>query len=145
MKYARKSHGFTLVELLIVVIVIAILAAISVVAYSGAQQRGRDAVRTHDIATLQRAIESYNVMNGTYPGVCPGGNGSGCDVSNLATALVPDIIAKVPNDPQYPYHAYNYVRGSATSYGLYVTHYETKPPCKVGVNMFAGWWGAPTC
>ena len=38
----NKVKGFTLVELLIVIVVIAILAAISIVAYNGIQQRSRD-------------------------------------------------------------------------------------------------------
>ena len=42
----NKVKGFTLVELLIVIVVIAILAAISIVAYNGIQQRSRDSAAT---------------------------------------------------------------------------------------------------
>lgn len=38
----QKAYGFTIVELLIVIVVIAVLAAISVVAYAGIQNRARD-------------------------------------------------------------------------------------------------------
>lgn len=51
----RKSiSGFTIVELLIVIVVIAILAAISVVAYNGIQTRARDAARDTALSTLKK-------------------------------------------------------------------------------------------
>lgn len=57
MKRARQK-GFTIVELLIVIVVVGILATISVVAYNGAQQRARNAARL-DIVT--KAIEVVEV------------------------------------------------------------------------------------
>lgn len=48
-----KQRGFTIVELLIVIVVIAILAAISIIAYNGIQSRARDAQRSNDIATIK--------------------------------------------------------------------------------------------
>ena len=41
----KKQTGFTIVELLIVIVVIGILAAITIVAFNGVQQRARDAQR----------------------------------------------------------------------------------------------------
>ena len=50
---ARKNNqGFTLVELLIVVVIIAILAAITIVVYNGIQQRARDSRRAEDMHTI---------------------------------------------------------------------------------------------
>lgn len=60
----KKSSGFTLVELLIVIVVIAILAAISVVAYRGVQDRARDTRRVNDIAQIKKALMSYDVIHG---------------------------------------------------------------------------------
>ena len=59
-------RGFTIVELLIVIVVIAILASISIVAYNGIQQRARDNVRKQDIAQLAKALKLYAVDNGDY-------------------------------------------------------------------------------
>lgn len=49
-------RGFTIVELLIVIVVIAILAAISVVAYNGIQERSKVSKRESDLATYYKAI-----------------------------------------------------------------------------------------
>lgn len=64
----RKSKsGFTLVELLIAIVVIAILASISVVAFNGIQQRARDTQRVHEIKTIARALEMYYSEHDSYP------------------------------------------------------------------------------
>lgn len=59
----QSANGFTIVELLIVIVVIAILAAISIVAYSGIQARARDTKRASDIAVIEKAIRAYDVAN----------------------------------------------------------------------------------
>ncbi|MCA9336234.1 prepilin-type N-terminal cleavage/methylation domain-containing protein, partial [Candidatus Saccharibacteria bacterium] len=45
----HRLSGFTIVELLIVIVVLAILAAITIVAYNGIQQRSRDSIRKSDL------------------------------------------------------------------------------------------------
>lgn len=62
-----RAAGFTIVELLIIIVIIAILAATSVVAYTGVQQRGRDTIRTNTISQLQKAFEAYKAEHGRYP------------------------------------------------------------------------------
>jgi len=66
-RYNPKSHGFTIVELLIVIVVIAILSAIIIVAYSGAQNRAKDAALNDEIQKLQEAVELYKTRTGAYP------------------------------------------------------------------------------
>jgi len=61
----KQQTGFTIVELLIVIVVIAILAAISIVAYNGIQKRARDTTRKSDLASIAKAVQLYGVDNGT--------------------------------------------------------------------------------
>lgn len=74
-----KLRGFTIVELLIVIVVVAVLAAISVVAYNGIQQRARDNVRKQDVAAIAKALQLYAVDKGGFmsTGSGCGGNGNG--------------------------------------------------------------------
>ena len=66
-----KKSGFTIVELLIVIVVIAILAAISIVAYNGIQQRARETRIFSDLSGAAKKFELYNVDNGVYPASGP--------------------------------------------------------------------------
>ncbi len=60
--------GFTLVELLIVMALITVLAAIGIVSFRGAQNRARDAQRKADLRQYQTALEVYaNDNDGFYP------------------------------------------------------------------------------
>lgn len=65
--WGRKQTGFTIVELLIVIVVIAILAAITIVAYNGIQNRSKNTAVQSDIKQVQKLIEAYNALNGSYP------------------------------------------------------------------------------
>lgn len=63
----KNTSGFTIVELLIVIVVIAILAAVSIVAYTNIQQRARDTQRIQDVATIVKALELHYAVVGSYP------------------------------------------------------------------------------
>lgn len=72
---ANERRGFTIVELLIVIVVIGILAAITIVAFNGVQSRARDSVRKNDLAQLAKAIQIYAVDKGdNVEAGCGGGN-----------------------------------------------------------------------
>ena len=68
----KKAHGFTIVELLIVIVIIAILAAITLVAYNGITARANDSRRRSDIKNIETALEIYFADNGQYPAVTNG-------------------------------------------------------------------------
>lgn len=56
-----KAKGFTIVELLIVVVIIAILAAITIVAYNGIQNRAKTSSAQAAAASLQKKVEVYGI------------------------------------------------------------------------------------
>lgn len=63
----RKQSGFTIVELLIVIVVIGILAAIVITTFTGVQKKGRDADRKSDINAIDSQVEVYFAENAKYP------------------------------------------------------------------------------
>lgn len=63
----KRNNGFTIVELLIVIVVIAILAAISIVAYNGMQQRARETAMKTDLSNAAKKIRIYQIDNSKYP------------------------------------------------------------------------------
>ncbi len=67
MTLKNKRSGFTIVELLIVIVVIGILAGLVIVTFNGIQQKGRNTERTTDIKAIEAQIEAYNSQNGRYP------------------------------------------------------------------------------
>lgn len=113
----RRQSGFTIVELLIVIVVIAILATISVVAYNGIQQRARDNIRKSDLATIEKALELLYIDHGKYIttsepcmdtsiGVDSGGCngiivnvGDWASVSNMRNLIDEGYVNSVPVDP----------------------------------------------
>lgn len=79
MQWAKqKQAGFTIVELLIVVVVIAILAAITVVAYNGITNNAYDSSVKSDLANIARKYEMFKADNpaGLYPYGSGGGSQS---------------------------------------------------------------------
>ena len=66
-KHSSKNNGFTIVELLIVIVVIGILAAIVIVAFNGVQDRARWTKLQGDLSAVNKAIQMSYAENGSYP------------------------------------------------------------------------------
>ncbi len=109
---SQKNYGFTIVELLIVVVVIGILAAIVTVAYTGIQTRAKLAAVYSDMASVNKQILAYEVINGQFPVTSPtmaGGSTTALADANClyagtgvtATAQwVPGLSASLPQSDQ---------------------------------------------
>lgn len=153
----KSRKGFTIVELLIVIVVIAILAAISLVAYNGVQQRARDSQRKADVAAIVKALELYYNDKGRYPGTPDETGGSStinsgwsttADSSwrNMVSALEP-YAKGIGSDPistpgakmtegigyNYAYFASSTAYCGAAPYQMYMLIYqfENSPPQRV--------------
>lgn len=63
----EKQTGFTIVELLIVVVVIAILAAITIVAYNGMQRQAQNSATMSEVASAAKQLKADFSLNGAYP------------------------------------------------------------------------------
>jgi prepilin-type N-terminal cleavage/methylation domain-containing protein len=66
-KARQQERGFTIVELLIVIVVIAILATITIVAYNGVQSRAKAATAADNASKVQQVAESINQDTASYP------------------------------------------------------------------------------
>ena len=84
-------RGFTLIEVLVAVTIIAILTSIGVVSYSSVNKRSRDAKRKGDVEQLRSALEMYRADNSYYPNT---GSGSWTDASGAQTSTIDTKLTK---------------------------------------------------
>lgn len=63
----QNKKGFTIIELLIVIVIIAILAAITLVAYNSVQTRAKNSAIIAAVNQSLKLVMSYGVVNGSYP------------------------------------------------------------------------------
>jgi prepilin-type N-terminal cleavage/methylation domain-containing protein len=114
--YSKKS-GFTIIELIVVVSIIGILAAVITVNFNESRAGVRDTERAVSLEQLQLALELYKDTYGQYPdqgctgpnlwagpGPHPGGMANSCSdyiVGHTSGVnFVPDFIAELPTDPR---------------------------------------------
>ncbi len=72
----RSNKGFTLVEILIVVIILGILAAIVIPQFTEASEDARESALRSDLQTVRAQIELYRVQHGMYPGFTRAADGT---------------------------------------------------------------------
>ncbi len=85
----NKQGGFTLLELLIVIVIIGILALLIIPNITSAPKKARDTKRKTDITTVRKGLEEYFVNNNIYPAA----------LTDLQTGSAP-IVKTLPLDPK---------------------------------------------
>jgi len=105
-KRSRKQEGFTLVELMVVIVIIGLLAAIVVINVFPSGDKARITRAKADIATIEQALELYKLSNGAFPSTSDGLNAlvnapAGGDPSKYQKG---GYLKKLPLDPwNHPY------------------------------------------
>lgn len=83
---SKLSRGFTFIELMVVMAVIALLLSIALPRYFDGLERGKEAVLREDLATMRDAIDHYHADKGSYP-------------SSLEALVEQRYLRFVPEDP----------------------------------------------
>lgn len=119
-----QRKGFTLIEILIVVAIIAILASVVLIGLGPTQEAGRDARRISDLQEIQNGLELWYNKCGIYPGTntCVPGT-AGATWAAFSTDLTGSGlgIETVPTDPSSG-RSYNY--GYAAGNSAYLLEAE---------------------
>jgi len=113
----KIKNGFTLIELLVVISIIGILAALTLVSYTGAQKQTRDTQRRSDLNQYRNALENYATSNS---GLYPASISSIGDLCGAGNPLDTSFISSCPADPiggDYSYGFYSSADG--VSYVIY--------------------------
>jgi type II secretion system protein G len=98
-RFIQSNRGFTIVELLIVIVVIGILAAIVIVAFNGVQNRAKDTRTRSDIKNVQSIVEKYNAETGRYPStgdLATVRTDANCYGGTAQSDWVPSVTEKLP-------------------------------------------------
>lgn len=134
----RKNAGFTLIEVMVVVVILAILASIIVPRVLSRPEQARVTAAKQDILSIQNAMALYRLDNGFYPST---EQGIAALVSKPTGEPVPQnyseegYLHKVPMDPwQQPYHYLNPGKHGA------IDIWSDGPPDKKGQNAEIGNW-----
>ena len=125
---AKDRRGFTLMELLIVMVILSILVAIATGTYATSSKRGRDNRRKNDLRSVATALEAYFSDKGRYPtgvnGVmmgCGAGDTGACgwgDSGGFTDQYGTLYMVLVPSDP-IDSQTYYYVSTTGANYKLY--------------------------
>jgi prepilin-type N-terminal cleavage/methylation domain-containing protein len=113
----KNNKGFTIVELLIVIVVIGLLAGLVLNTFQGAQARARNTERQTDVNALHTHLEVYFNDNGHYPSggsatICGSDGATSCV---LSTTIFDGLDAEALNDPSG--NGYNVVSSTPTPAG----------------------------
>jgi prepilin-type N-terminal cleavage/methylation domain-containing protein len=134
---SKKSDGFTIVELLVVIVVIGILAAITIVAYRGIAQKATEASLVSDLDNASKQLKLFFAENDTYPATLncslPDSTTNKCIKSSNGNAYTE---YQVDNNSSAPNFRLSSVNNGITSYR--VTSDSAPIACPVGFIVVPG-------
>lgn len=126
----HQKKGYTLVEILVVLTIIAVMMAAAIVSYGSITRKSRDSKRRSDMEQVRQALEMYRADNGGYPECWAGEGGSSTKLSECLGPVLTagGYLSSIPQDPKsstaafagrYWYWANNYSPGIPTQYCLF--------------------------
>src|SRR6478736_8659247 len=95
----RRDRGFTLVEMLLVLVILAVLAAIVIPKFSGRSQQAKITAAQSQISSIEMALDAFEVDTGFYPQGSAGLNALVDQPSNAQNWKGPYLKKGVPADP----------------------------------------------
>jgi prepilin-type N-terminal cleavage/methylation domain-containing protein len=102
--FKTKNAGFTVVELLVVLLIIGLLSTLLVITYTGIQEREHNNTRIADIKLISASLENYYAENGQYPTLADMNSQSWRTINLKATNIdnddLKDPISKA-QEPQF--------------------------------------------
>jgi general secretion pathway protein G len=131
----RRRHGFTLVEMLLVITIIGILAALVIPKMMGRSEQARQAAVRADIAAVKTALDAFEVDSGFYPKNINDLLQAPRDAKNWRGPY----LDKIPQDPWGNAYTYAYPgRHNANSFDIS----SSGPDGKTGTDDDIGNWTA---
>ena len=150
-KPCHREHAFTLIEMLVVISLIGILAALGLASFTSAQKQARDSVRKSDLKQYQTSMEVYgNLTGGLYPSRTTAVVASTTLCADLNIKLEPDIAcsedSKYASDNTFVYRYISDGTSGTASASKYViwAKLESKTPVTYIVNCSNGKNGTTT-
>jgi prepilin-type N-terminal cleavage/methylation domain-containing protein len=140
----KSKKGFTLIELMVVMAIIAVLSVLIIAAINIARQSSRNTTRQADAKTFQAALEAFFGANRNYPGTVNTSSDVYVTTSNVrsvATFQTYLPTTQLAADPNGSTNRLIYCPLSATTYMLYVVN-EPNTANVPGANCNGG--AAPT-
>jgi general secretion pathway protein G len=104
----RRKHGFTLVEMLLVLVILAVLAAIVIPKFSGRSQQAKVTAAHSQISSIELALDAFEVDTGYYPTGNAGLNALVDEPSGAQNWKGPYLKKGIPLDPWGNPYVYNY-------------------------------------